>query len=158
MRWIVWSRQGADKLNHFMRWCDKLTQGLPLKLKLQKVRAMLPNTVIGNHAYGHWETHCKYRRRVRTSYKETRQRATQSRYDRTRHALRAALAENPTLFRALNADIKRRRLLADPLNEMKRRLLYGMHDVDAFVHDLLFDHLGCYKIERVALASFRLLE
>ncbi|HEX2833836.1 MAG TPA: hypothetical protein VHW00_12560 [Thermoanaerobaculia bacterium] len=156
MRWVVRSRQGADKLNHFMHWCDKLTRGLPLTLKLQRVRALLPNTVVGNHAYGHWKAHCEYRP-ARTSHKETYQRTVRSRFDRTRHALTVALAKDPTLLGALNADIKRRKLLADPRNELRRRLLHGMHDVDAFVHDVLFDANGCHKIERVALASFRLL-
>ena len=29
--------------------------------KLDAVRAVLPRNLIGDHAFGHWETHLKYR-------------------------------------------------------------------------------------------------
>src|ERR1041385_9409359 len=47
-RAMVGNRRGADKLNHFMRWCDAITAGMSTEDALQHVRAILPDTLIGN--------------------------------------------------------------------------------------------------------------
>jgi hypothetical protein len=129
----VWNRRSADKLNHFMRWGDAITRGMPADDALSFVRAMLPKNLIGEHAYGHWEFHRKRKRYQYTPYERRRQ----SWIDGTRTHLRRALAEDPTLHGRLNAAIKARKQEGEP-----RRMLGGIHDVDAFV-TWLFDSTDC---------------
>lgn len=134
---VMW-RRGADKLNHFMRWCESWTRGMTKQQKLDAVRAVLPRNLIGDHAFAHWETHVKYRsgryRRVSS------ERQWQSRYDKTRHRLRQALSLDPGFPGRFNAAVK-----AKKEAELPRRMLHGLHDVDAFVHDVLHGH--AYHLE-----------
>ncbi len=130
---VVQRRRDADKLNHFMRWCEAMTEGMSYEDKLSTVKALLPKNLIGEHAYGHWELHCKYPRRFpRNWYHLKTARREQGRYDSLRFRLRRALAEDPTLTGRLNAAIKARKLPDEP-----RRMLLGVHDVDAFAEALL---------------------
>src|SRR5688572_14445836 len=57
---VGWRRSG-DKLAHFIRWCEKITSGMTTREALAFVQAILPKSLIGDHAYGHWETHRKGR-------------------------------------------------------------------------------------------------
>lgn len=118
----------ADKLNHFMRWCEHWTRGMTERQALDAVRAVLPHNLIGDHAYGHWQS---YRRRVATHVYHPKQ-ERQSRYDKTRHRLRQALSIDPNFQRELNDAIKARKIEGEP-----RRLLLGLHDIDAFVRALM---------------------
>jgi hypothetical protein len=127
---IVGWRRGADKLNHFMRWCRALTKGMTTEDALAFVRSMLPKNVIGDHAYGHWESERKPRFRY-LNFAKDRRRRDQSYQDSGTFRLRRALDEDPALHGRLNAEIKN----AVPIDE-PRRLLEGVHDVDAFVRDV----------------------
>lgn len=51
---IVRYRRSGDKLNHFLRWCEQITDGMGVDEALAYVRKLLPASVIGNHAYRHW--------------------------------------------------------------------------------------------------------
>lgn len=53
----VSDRRVYDKVNHFMRWGERLTEGLPKQEALGYIRKLLPHNVIGDHAYSHWEIH-----------------------------------------------------------------------------------------------------
>lgn len=127
---VVWHRRAADKLNHFMRWCEAMTKGMTREEKLGAIKGLLPKSLIGQHAYGHWKRHCEPRRGF-TRYRTWAQRL-QSMTDSLRFRLRRALENDPTLLGRLNAAIKRRK---DPL--MPRRMLHGIHDVDAFAEDVV---------------------
>ncbi|HEX7150011.1 MAG TPA: hypothetical protein VF618_00885 [Thermoanaerobaculia bacterium] len=131
----VYWRRGGDKLNHFLRWCEAITAGMTAVDALSYVRSLLPRNLIGEHAYEHWKEVCTRDRRYgsKSQHHERRRRELQSRFDQTRCALRGALREDPTLLGRLNADIKRGRQPDPP-----RRLLRGMHDVDAFVQFVLY--------------------
>lgn len=129
---VQWRRDG-DKLNHFMRWCSERTYGMSLDEALAYVRRILPRNLIGDHAFGHWETHAKYRHHPRPRFRELLERAAQRMYDQTRHRLRRALELAPDQLGVLNAEIKRRK---EP--DAPRRLLRGMHDIDEFVSVVLF--------------------
>src|SRR5687768_6904296 len=60
-RFTVIRRRGADKLNHYMRWCRALTKGMTREMALDYVRAIVPRNIIGDHAYGHWEAEVRPR-------------------------------------------------------------------------------------------------
>lgn len=135
LRSVVWDRRAHDKLNHFMRWCEAITDGLSDEEKLEAVRALLPRTLIGYHAFTHWELHVTWR-----SGRPHHVDAAQSRYESLRVRLRRALTEAPDLLGWINAEIKARKLLGEP-----RRMLFGIHDVDAFARDVLD---GPFKTER----------
>src|SRR5262245_16773088 len=135
VRDIVLSRRAADKLNHFMRWCETLTDGMSKEEALGFVRALLPKNLIGDHAYGHWEDHLDRHRGTGYSFGEGRM---QSFLDSTTFRLRRALMVDPTLHARLNAAIKEYRSEKHPV-----RLLAGVHDVEAFVRDI-----ACGGIER----------
>lgn len=53
--YIVRDRQEADKLNHFMRWAEAITQDIPRDDRLKYVRGLLPDGLIGWHAVSHLE-------------------------------------------------------------------------------------------------------
>ncbi len=146
LSWMVRDRRGADKLNHFMRWCDSWTRGMTRQQKLDAVRAVLPRNLIGDHAFSHWETHVKYRGRPRgLSYREQNERREQSMYDKTRHRLRQRLSVDPAFQSELNAAIREQKLEGEP-----RRMLLGVHDIDAFVHHIV-TYAGFEKEWRVLL-------
>jgi hypothetical protein len=128
---VVRGRRGADKLNHFMRWCEAITAGMSYEEKLSTIKALLPKNLIGEHAFGHWEQHCKWLRNPRPRYRTWEQRL-RSCYDSLRFRLRRALTDDPTLLGRLNAAIKARKLPDEP-----RRMLLGIHDVDAFAEALV---------------------
>lgn len=153
-RYTVRDRRAADKLNHFMRWCEALTEGMTKQEALDYVRAILPRTVVGDHAYEHWENHCMYARIYDhlPSRKEQKRRDEQSLHDRTVFALRRLLTECPDVLGELNAEIKRRKQEDQP-----RRLLFGIHDVDAFARDVFSTEHGpaCrFRTERFVVESY----
>jgi hypothetical protein len=121
-------RRDGDKLNHFMRWCGAITDGLSKEEALSFVRSILPRNLIGDHAYGHWETHVGLNRQFFGGRFGPKVQTQQSFIDSARCRLRRTLEIDPDLQRRLNREIKRRR----PPDE-QRRLLLGIHDVDAFV-------------------------
>ncbi|MBV8516656.1 MAG: hypothetical protein JO197_04555 [Acidobacteria bacterium] len=123
---VVWWRRTADKLHPFMRWCRARTAGMTPEEALGYVRGLLPRNLIGDHAYGHWEAVVRpYMGRLPT---------VRTRLDVgtlcTR--LRAAYERDPSLVGMLNAAIKSRIAFDEP-----RRLLFGVHDIDAFARDAL---------------------
>jgi hypothetical protein len=128
---VVWYRRLGDKITHFMRWCEAKTEGMDTDDALSYVRSILPSSLIGDHAYGHWEDirgDRPYRRRPRY---EPPPQTVQSYIDSTTCRLKRALAVAPDLHYALNAEIKCRKEEGDP-----RRLLCGIHDVEAFVRHI----------------------
>lgn len=129
-RSMLWDRRGADKLNHFMRWCREITAGMSTQEALDYVRALLPANLIGDHAYGHWEHYRKNLDRPRRRYR-TREQNVQSYNDSMTFRLRRALTVDPSLHGRLNEEIKRR----TPEEEPPHRLLAGLHDVEAFVRE-----------------------
>ena len=117
--------------------------------RISYVRGLMPRTVIGEHAVGHWETAANRRghRLVHVSYREQQRRATQSVYDRTRFHLRRSLEMEPHRLGELNSAIKAGRMFDED-----RRLLLGMHDIDAFVATIV----KCparYAVERACVAK-----
>ncbi|HEY0156595.1 MAG TPA: hypothetical protein VGF28_04820 [Thermoanaerobaculia bacterium] len=148
---VAW-RRGADKLNHFMRWCEELTEGMSTREALDHIRALLPRNLIGDHAYSHWEGHRRRRRAPFVSWKEEQRRATQSLHDRTCFALRRLLTERPEVLGELNAAIKRQKTSDEP-----RRLLFGIHDVEAFTRDVFITQYGReprFTTERAVVESY----
>lgn len=53
VRSLVHRRRQADKLNHFVRWAEVVTEGLPAESRLSRMRALLPEGLIGEHAVSH---------------------------------------------------------------------------------------------------------
>jgi hypothetical protein len=128
---VSW-RRGGDKLNHFMRWCERMTDGMTKREALALVRGVTPRNLIGDHAYGHWEGHLEYgHSRRRTSYLERGQRRVQSYVDSTTFHLTRALAIDPNVHSRLNAAIKARKA-----TDEIRRMLGGIHDVASFVRTI----------------------
>lgn len=128
---IVNWRRGGDKLSHFFRWCHAITRGMSTEDALSYVRAILPKSLIGDHANAHWEGLRNPRYFGSRYVHRDPARALQSYLDSATFRLRRAYRADPGLHGRLNAAIK----AARPFDE-QRRLLQGLHDVKAFVHDL----------------------
>jgi hypothetical protein len=143
---IVQYRRYGDKLAHFMRWCEAITKGMTTEDALGYVRGILPKSLIGEHAYGHWEIHRKYLNANFLPFRETLRRRAQSYHDSATFRLRRALENDPWLHARLNAEIKSRNMF-DP----SRRLLLGLHDVESFVHDIRPREPDPYYSERVTM-------
>jgi hypothetical protein len=130
---IVGSRRSADKLEPFIRWCRARTAGMTPRDALGYVRGLLPRNLIGDHAYGHWEAVVRpYWRAYRKPHEPPLPLET------LRARLRAAYERDPSLIGMVNAAIKGRIAYDEP-----RRLLFGVHDIDAFARDAL----RCGRIE-----------
>jgi len=142
--YTVQDRRRADKLNHFMRWCEQLTEGLSVREALDFVRAILPHNLIGDHAYLHWKLHVTIETGHFTGGREKRRRRIQSETDSMRCRLRRVLAEAPHVLGELNATIKSLKQFEQP-----RRLLLGIHDVDDFVSEIV--STDCLGLERKAV-------
>jgi hypothetical protein len=56
----VVSRRNGDKLNPFLNWASRLTAGMDDRDALSYISKFLPPSVIGDHAYSHWESEVKY--------------------------------------------------------------------------------------------------
>jgi hypothetical protein len=152
MKWIVIHRRSADKLNHFMRWCEALTEGMSREEALSFVKSLLPRNLIGDHAYSHWEQHMRPRTFIVTgSYRSRAKRRRQSAIDSMVFRLHRALAEDPTLTGRLNAEIKKAKLEGQP-----RRMLFGVHDVPNFVRDICEPDWGMER--RVTLRLIEQIE
>src|SRR5262249_43894183 len=106
--WVVWERRSADKLNHFIRWCAAITKGMSTGDALSYVRSILPDSLIGDHAYGHWEAHRNPNFFRHAFWSIPKPRSEQSFIDSTTFRLHRALMVDPTLHARLNAEIKRR--------------------------------------------------
>ena len=143
---VVWHRRLGDKIRHFIRWCNARTEEMDTEDALSYVRSILPSSVIGDHAYGHWED-IRESRTYRRPWPEDRPQTRQSYIDSTTCRLKRALGIAPDLHQALNASIKRDTVESDP-----RRLLRGIHDVEAFVRAIAWpDKRGeddLFSIER----------
>ncbi len=50
---IVRDRRESDKLNHFVRWAEKITADIDPEERMDYMRALVPPGVIGNHALTH---------------------------------------------------------------------------------------------------------
>ena len=129
-QFMVWDRRGADKLNHFMRWCEAITKGMSTEDALSYVRAILPDSLIGDHAYGHWKCHRQPNAVRNPDYRPYEQRE-QSFIDSTTFRLRRALMVDPSLHARLNVEIKAR-----TPEDKQWRVLAGAHDVEAFVREI----------------------
>lgn len=137
VRDIVRMRRGADKLRHFLRWCEAITKGMPDRDADARVRAILPRNVIGDHAWSHWE----WQRKPPPAFELPSMLTFQSWFDSTRVRLARELARDPSLHARLNAAIKRRKQPDQP-----RRMLHGVHDIDDFVRDIWGDP---FAVERI---------
>lgn len=124
---IVFGRRLGDKVNPLMRWCRAKTEGMDTDDALSYVRAILPASVIGDHAYSHWESV----RKPRYWNGPGPQWSRQSFVDSNTFRLKRALAIAPDLHHVLNAEIKRRKMAGEP-----RRPLLGIHDVESFVNEV----------------------
>lgn len=126
---VQWRRDG-DKLNHFLRWCERRTAGMARTEALDAVRAILPAGLIGDHAFQHWEQYLKRKDRVSVSYYDELRRKERGQHDSAVFRLRRALSVDPSLHGRLNAEIK------EVTTPERRRLLLGLYDVEAFVRDV----------------------
>ncbi len=101
MRYVVWRRRGADKVNPFRRWAREQTRDLPRDSRLPHVRGLLPQGLIGEHALSHlsWDRH--FESTAALELQEARREAW----------LRRRRAENPQLDRGLLAQLLRQLLL-----------------------------------------------
>jgi hypothetical protein len=136
---MVAMRRGSDKLNHFVRWCHAITKGMDSETAIGHVRSLVPSSLIGDHALGHWINEVRpvmYGRWFRLVPRQS----LQSFLDSTTFRLRRALIVDPTLHGRLNAVIKARKMFDEP-----RRLLAGAHDVGEFVKAIAGSD---YEIER----------
>jgi hypothetical protein len=127
---VLWRRAG-DKLSHFMRWCRAITRGMTTEEALGYVRGILPHTIVGDHAYDHWEWERRPRYGLLPYIRRYPDRMWQSYYDSARVRLDRILRNDPASLGELNARIKSLRQPGEP-----RRLLRGIHDIDAFVREI----------------------
>lgn len=143
IREIVRWRRAADKLNHFERWAIEVTKALPLEDRLGHLRAVLPKGLVGEHAMSHleWRPELNPRhpdwRAPRREYLRAREAG-----ERDRRLLLCRLLEGllqvPGGHKALNTAMK-----AVPAGDDDTvRILAGVHDIEAFVTDVLADQHG----------------
>ena len=134
IRMVVYRRRGADKLNHFEHWAIRVTRELPIEDRLSYLRAILPSGLIGEHAMSHldWLEELSPTGRLRWW-------TDPADWHRRQEALRARLVDQVRKsledgrHAELNRAMKRYPIGTPPVT----RTLAGVHDVDAFVDDVM---------------------
>lgn len=134
IRLAVRDRRDGDKLGPLLRWARATTRHLPLEDRLDAVRRVFNDNLIGRHALSHLE----HDRHFRVDHEHERHwwlyrdQARRSSNDELASDLRtiAASALEHGSHAALNRWMK-----AHPTDKGAIRLLGGMHDLDAFVTD-----------------------
>jgi hypothetical protein len=161
---VVGDRREADKLGPFQRWAVEITRHLPIEERLDAVRGVMPNNLIGRHALSHvrflrefeWMDHDGGGWRRDDDADEAAER------ERVVVAVRAAIADgrhgelNATmranagaLWKAEDAS-----LAWQPRGEdCWFRPLGGAWDVEAFVDDILDNRHRC-RGQAIALRRF----
>lgn len=112
--WYVRERQEGDKLNHFMKWAEEITKDVPRDDRLAKIKAILPDNLIGWHAVSHLEfrdhfmtdaeldnQRWYYRDRKDPEIKANRRRQEEARQEREHRLLREIVEDN-RIHRLLN--------------------------------------------------------
>jgi hypothetical protein len=150
MRYVVWRRQAADKVNPFQRWARAITRELPRDARLKHVRGVLPEGLIGEHALSHLERDAHFESAMDQEQREAHRRMLRRRrrdLDPGLHAqLLRQLLRVPGGQRAFNDYLKhetaqrafvrrgrggRRTVVLH--GEGPPRLLLGVHDVLPFL-------------------------
>lgn len=155
-------RRAADKLAHFERWAQRITEGVPVEEQMDYMRRLLPdNGIIGAHAMSHlrsvigpdaWRGD-----RFHEEFKRQRKRKAslhQSIRDRTRNALMKILqtGQHKAFNDRINGQViigyKHERVAPDPgdwrpyryvrtpVYGRASRPFYGQHDIDDFIAQL----------------------
>lgn len=154
---MVEMRRYKDKVGPFSRWAERVTKNLPKENRLSYLRALVPDTLIGEHAVSHveWKDHFKVEHAAnnRTHYRPP----TTPVADLDAAWLCEQLVNDPTLHARLNRAIKNahrtahlywadgRREVVGPTHP---RTLKGLHDVAAFVADLHRANTPDRKVQR----------
>jgi len=142
---MVEMRRYKDKVGPFSRWAERVTKNLPKENRLSYLRALVPDTLIGEHAVSHveWKDHFKVEHAAnnRTHYRLP----TTPVADADAAWLRECLHADPTLHARLNHALKSNHITAylywadgrrETVGPTHPRTLKGLHDVEAFVADL----------------------
>ncbi|QSQ22543.1 hypothetical protein JY651_46800 [Pyxidicoccus parkwayensis] len=158
IRHVVWRRRLRDKVNPFQRWARALTADLPRDNRLKRVRGLLPQGLIGEHALDHLSGDAHFESTAEKEIEEARRRAYR-RQRRGRHLDPGLLAE---LLRELVRVPGGQRAFNDYLKQAcatcwthqrghdgrrhvvwhgkgPTRLLMGVHDVLPFLQVLTHD-------------------
>lgn len=146
--WFVTERRGADKLNHFHRWAYERTWELPKAERLDAIRGVLPDGLIGDHALEHLE------RDRRLSVDPTRQRWVKQPllFDRGELAqLLRKLVTLPDAVRLLHRCLKTATRSLDGKTYTCRPLrLLGAHDVLRFLDDAQLHRVTRFVVDDFA--------
>ncbi len=133
----VWNRRDGDKLGPLLRWGRARTRNLPLDERLEAVRRLFDDNLIGRHALSHleWDPHFRVVHEHERYWSLDSDRLRRSCDDDHRaSALRALVGE--ALEHGDHAALNRW-MRANPTAKGTVRVLAGLHDVDAFVAECI---------------------
>jgi len=144
---FVQHRRIKDKVGPFSRWAERVTKDLPKENRLPHLRALLPNTLIGEHALSHveWKSHFDASFPGVGANNNTHHTSRSSSVDKdvewVRAQLRCDLNFHTRLNRALKAAHRTTFLYwrdgrKEAVGPTRARTLSGFHDVEAFMRDL----------------------
>ena len=132
--YAVRRRRNGDKLGPLFRWARATTRHLPLEERLEAVRRLFDDNLIGRHALSHLERdrHFRVVHEHDRRWWVDRDRTGRSRIDESERGVRAVAVEALEHGRhaALNHWMK-----SHPTDKGAIRLLGGTHDIDAFASD-----------------------
>lgn len=140
---LMRERQGYDKLNHFERWAVKVTDGLEPDARMAKMRAILPDNLVGWHARTHLDSIPEfivdgYRYGIRGSFEGT--------YPR-RHPFEHRYVDppEPDVAKALVPiieDPEKREALYEALQAAHRPVVWIMEYKDPIIEEKVYTKLG----------------
>lgn len=145
IKYMVRQRREADKLNHFETWAEQITRDVPVRHRLDHMREIMPTGMIGMHAMLHLRYHPAFRwaeHDQRPNYNSDAYHLYQARRRLRIKAQVAQILETPGLQTKLNRQIKQDHQAYDGYrrsypNPGEPRLLYGLHDVQSFMDDII---------------------
>jgi hypothetical protein len=156
MRYVVWQRRSRDKVNPFQRWARAVTTELPRDDRLTRVRGLLPQGLIGEHALDHLKRNKHFESTAEKEVEDARWRAYRLQRRAWKNLDRGLLAELlrelvrvPGGQRAFNDHLKQACATCWSLRRGRdgrrhvvwhgkgpTRLLLGVHDVLPFLEVL----------------------
>ena len=134
IRYTVSYRRGGDKLGALFRWAHATTRRLPVEERLDAVRRLFDDNLIGRHAISHleWDDHFRVPsdHEPRWLFRDDHRRRSGT--DELASGLRAIAVE--VLEHGDHRDFNRW-MKTQPTDKGLVRILAGAHDLDAFSID-----------------------
>lgn len=140
---VVSDRRDADKLNHFMKWAESLTENMPRECRISKMRAILPDGLIGEHAVSHLRgrSHFILEEDPYWNWRPDYARAEEARHNKRRHTL-TEIVHSGWGHTLINKVLRPYPIVYRNVELPPVPKLNGLHDIEEYLTNLYAGSIG----------------